>query len=46
MTRIAKRILLVAAIEIAGMAVAFPVGDGMEISCWTADGLSDENGAL
>jgi predicted O-methyltransferase YrrM len=28
------------------VSVAFPVEDGMEISCWTADGLSDEKGAL
>jgi predicted O-methyltransferase YrrM len=28
------------------VSVAFPVGDGMEISCWTANGLSDEKGAL
>lgn len=26
--------------------VSFPIEDGMEISCWTADGLSDEKGAL
>ena len=28
------------------VSVAFPIGDGMEISCWTADGRSDEKGAL
>jgi predicted O-methyltransferase YrrM len=28
------------------VSVAFPVGDGMEISCWTANGLSGEKGAL
>lgn len=28
------------------VSVAFPVEDGMEISCWTADSLSDEEGAL
>ena len=28
------------------VSVAFPVGDGMEISCWTANGLSNEKGAL
>ena len=28
------------------VSVAFPMGDGMEISCWTANGLSDEKGAL
>jgi predicted O-methyltransferase YrrM len=28
------------------ISVAFPVEDGMEISCWTADGPSDEKGAL
>ena len=28
------------------VSVAFPVEDGMEISCWTADGRSDEKGAL
>lgn len=26
--------------------VSFPIEDGMEISCWTADGRSDEEGAL
>jgi len=26
--------------------IAFPVEDGMEISCWTADGRFDEKGAL
>jgi len=26
--------------------VWFPIEDGMEISCWTADGRSDEEGAL
>jgi predicted O-methyltransferase YrrM len=28
------------------VSVAFPVEDGMEISCWTADGRSEEKGAL
>jgi predicted O-methyltransferase YrrM len=28
------------------VSVAFPVEDGMEISCWTAEGLSGERGAL
>jgi hypothetical protein len=28
------------------VSIAFPVGDGMEISCWTANGLSDEKDAL
>jgi hypothetical protein len=28
------------------VSVAFPVEDGMEISCWTADGPSDEKGGL
>jgi predicted O-methyltransferase YrrM len=28
------------------VSVAFPVEDGMEISCWTAGSLSDEDGAL
>jgi predicted O-methyltransferase YrrM len=28
------------------VSVAFPVEDGMEISCWTADGPSHEKGAL
>ena len=28
------------------VSVAFPVEDGMEISCWTADGPSSEKGAL
>jgi predicted O-methyltransferase YrrM len=28
------------------VSVAFPVGDGMEISCWTADKRSGEKGAL
>jgi len=28
------------------VSVAFPVGDGMEISCWTANGLSVQKGAL
>jgi predicted O-methyltransferase YrrM len=28
------------------VSVAFPVEDGMEISCWTADGPSDEKDAL
>jgi predicted O-methyltransferase YrrM len=28
------------------VSVAFPVDDGMEISCWTADGLSSYEGAL
>ena len=28
------------------VSVAFPVEDGMEISCWIADSLSDEQGAL
>lgn len=28
------------------VSVAFPVEDGMEISCWTADSMSDEEGAL
>jgi predicted O-methyltransferase YrrM len=26
--------------------VSFPIGDGMEISCWTADGRPDEEGTL
>jgi predicted O-methyltransferase YrrM len=28
------------------VSVAFPVEDGMEISCWTADGVCGERGAL
>ena len=28
------------------VSVSFPIEDGMEISCWTADGRSDEKGAL
>ena len=28
------------------VSIAFPVEDGMEISCWTAGSLSDEEGAL
>lgn len=28
------------------VSVPFPLGDGMEISCWTANGLSDEKGGL
>ena len=28
------------------VSVAFPIKDGMEISCWTADSLSDEEGTL
>lgn len=28
------------------VSVAFPVADGMEVSCWTADGPCDEKGAL
>jgi hypothetical protein len=28
------------------VSVAFPVEDGMEISCWTADRQVDEEGAL
>lgn len=28
------------------VSVAFPVEDGLEISCWTADSLSDEEGTL
>jgi predicted O-methyltransferase YrrM len=28
------------------VSATFPVEDGMEISCWTADGLSDEKGGL
>jgi predicted O-methyltransferase YrrM len=27
------------------VSVAFPVGDGMEISCWTADKRTGEKGA-
>ena len=28
------------------VSVAFPVEDGMEISCWTADSASEKEGAL
>jgi predicted O-methyltransferase YrrM len=28
------------------LSLAFPVEDGMEISCWTVDGQSDEKGGL
>ena len=28
------------------VSVAFPVADGREITCWTADGPYDENGAV